>query len=109
MHVQLSPNLLPRLLFKSQKVVTFFLRLVEKLKEYENQYMFIKWATGGEYGKLIYAGEDFIEFNVIDVDTMDYSETVLIHSPLILEVAIGGADVQRIVAEVSSKISIDEG
>lgn len=85
------------------------MRLVEKLKEYENQYMFIKWATGGEYGKLIYAGEDFIEFNVIDVDTMDYSETVLIHSPLIFEVAIGGADVQRIVAEVSSKISIDEG
>ena len=85
------------------------MRLVEKLKEYENQYMFIKWATGGEFGKLIYAGEDFIEFNVIDVDTMDYSETVLIHAPLILEVAIGGADVQRIVAEVSSKISIDEG
>ncbi len=85
------------------------MRLVEKLKDYENQYMFIKWATGGEYGKLIYAGEDFIEFNVIDVDTMDYSETVLIHAPLILEVAIGGADVQRIVAEVSSKISIDEG
>ena len=85
------------------------MRLVGKLKDYENQYMFIKWATGGEYGKLIYAGEDFIEFNVIDVDTMDYSETVLMHAPLILEVAIGGADVQRIVAEVSSKISIDEG
>ena len=50
----------------------------------------------------------FIEFNVINVDTMEYSETVLIHSPLILEVAIGGADIQRIVAEVSSKISIDE-
>ena len=47
------------------------MRLVEKLKEYENQYMFIKWATGSEYGKLIYAGEDFIEFNVIDVETMD--------------------------------------
>ena len=78
------------------------MRLVEKLKEYENQYMF------SEYGKLIYAGEDFIEFNVIDVETMDYSETVLIHSPLILEVAIGGADIQRIVAEVSSKISIEE-
>ena len=25
------------------------MRLVEKLKEYENQYMFIRWATGGEY------------------------------------------------------------
>ncbi len=84
------------------------MRLVEKLKEYENQYMFIKWATGGEYGKLIFAGEDFIEFNVINVDNMEYSETVLIHAPLILEVAIGGADIQRIVAEVSSRLSTDE-
>jgi len=85
----------------------YFMRLVEKLKEFENQYMFIKWATGGEYGKLIYAGTDFIEFNVIDVDTMEYSETVLIHSPLILEVSIGGADVQRIIAEVSAQIKLD--
>ena len=83
------------------------MRLVEKLKEYENQYMFIRWATGGEYGKLVYAGEDFIQFNVINVDTMEYSETVLIHSPLILEVAIGGFDIARIVAEVSSKIFTD--
>ena len=84
------------------------MRLVEKLKEFENQYMFIKWATGGEYGKLMFAGDDFIEFNTINLDTMEYAETLLIHSPLILEVAIGGADVQRIVAEVSSKISVDE-
>ena len=83
------------------------MRLVEKLKEYENQYMFIKWATGGEYGKLAYSGTDFVEFDVIDVDTMEYSETVLIHSPLILEVAIGGADVQRIIAEISAKIKVD--
>lgn len=83
------------------------MRLVEKLKEFENQYMFIKWATVGEYGKLIFAGDDFIEFNIINVDTMEYSETVLIHAPLILEVAIGGADVQRIVAEVSSKLTLD--
>lgn len=83
------------------------MRLVEKLKEFENQYMFIKWATGGEYGKLIFAGDDFIEFNIINVDMMEYSETVLIHAPLILEVAIGGADVQRIVAEVSSKLTLD--
>lgn len=83
------------------------MKLVEKLKEYENQYMFIKWVTGGEYGKLIFAGEDFIEFDIINVDTMEYSETVLIQSPLILEVSIGGADVQRILAEVSSKISME--
>ena len=83
------------------------MRLTEKLKELENQYMFIRWATGGEYGKLTYAGDDFVEFDVIDVDTMEYSETVLIHSPLILEVCIGGADVARILAEISSKISLD--
>ena len=84
------------------------MRLTEKLKEFENQYMFIKWVTGGEYGKLIYAGDDFIEFNVIDTETMDYAETLLIQSSLVLEVAIGGSDVQRIIAEVSSKISVDE-
>ena len=83
------------------------MNLVEKLKGYENQYMFIKWATGGEYGKLIYVGSDFIEFNIINVDTMEYSETVFIQASLILEVTIGGADVQRILAEVSSKMSLD--
>ncbi|MBR5555559.1 hypothetical protein IKU74_06050 [bacterium] len=84
------------------------MRLIEKLKEFEQKYMFIRWATGGEYGKLVYAGDDFIEFDIINVDTMEYSETVLIHSPLILEVSIGGADVSRIVAEISSKVSLDE-
>lgn len=81
------------------------MKLQEKLKEYENQYLFLRWATGGEYGKLMYVGEDFVEFNIIDVDTMSYSETALIYAPLILEVSIGGADVARILAEVSSKMS----
>ena len=81
------------------------MKLQEKLKEYENQYLFLRWATGGEYGKLMYVGEDFVEFNIIDVDTMSYHETALIYAPLILEVSIGGADVARILAEVSSKMS----
>jgi len=81
------------------------MRLVDKLREYESQYMFIRWATGGEYGKLITSGDDFIEFNVIDTQTMSYRETVLIYAPLILEVSIGGADIARIVAEVSSKLN----
>lgn len=81
------------------------MNLQEKLKEYENQYLFLRWATGGEYGKLMYVGEDFVEFNIIDVDTMSYRETALIYAPLILEVSIGGADVARILAEVSSKMS----
>jgi hypothetical protein len=84
------------------------MKLVEKLKEYENQYMFIRWASGGEYGKLISTGEDFVEFDVIDVDTMSYKETMLIYAPLIFEVAIGGADVSRIIAEVSSKMPMHD-
>ena len=83
------------------------MRLTEKLKEYEKQFMFIRWVTGGEYGKLIYAGEDFIEFEIINTDSMDFSETVLIQSGLILEVCIGGCDIARIVAEISSKMSTD--
>ncbi len=83
------------------------MRLIEKLKEFEQQYVFIRWATGSEYGKLIYAGDDFVEFDVINIETMEYSETVFIHSPLILEVAIGGADISRIVAEMSSKITLE--
>ncbi len=84
------------------------MKLVEKLKEYENQYLFIRWATGGEYGKLIYAGDDFIEFNIIDIETMRYRETMLIYAPLILEASVGGADIARIVAEVSSQMSIHD-
>ena len=82
--------------------------MLEKLKEYENQYVFIRWAMGGEYGKLMSVGEDFVEFNIIDVDTMSYRETMLIYAPLILEVAIGGADIARIVAEVSSQMTIEK-
>lgn len=79
--------------------------LIEKLKELEGNYMFIRWATGGEYGKLVYAGEDFIEFDTINIDTMEYNETVLIQAPLVLEVCVGGADVARVLAEVSSRIN----
>lgn len=84
------------------------MKMLEKLKEYENQYVFIRWAMGGEYGKLMSVGEDFVEFNIIDIDTMSYRETMLIYAPLILEVAIGGADIARIVAEVSSQMTIEK-
>lgn len=80
------------------------MRLLQKLKQFEKQYMFLRWATDGEYGRLKYVGSDFVEFEVIDVETMDYTETVLINNQLIMEVIIGGADVSRIVAEVSSKL-----
>lgn len=80
------------------------MRLIQKLKQFERQYMFMRWATAEEYGRLKYVGSDFIEFEVINVETMEYSETVLINTQLILEVVIGGADIARIVAEVSSQL-----
>ena len=80
------------------------MRLIQKLKQFERQYMFLRWATAEEYGKLKYVGSDFIEFDVINIETMEYTETILINNQLILEVVIGGADIARIVAEVSSKL-----
>jgi hypothetical protein len=74
------------------------------MKVFEQKYVFLRWATGAEYGKIAYVGEDYIEFNIIDVDTMEYRETVMINSQLVLEVVFGGADVSRIVAEISSSL-----
>lgn len=82
--------------------------MLERLKEFEKQYMFLRWVSGNEYGKLEFVGDDFIEFSVVDVDSMEYRETLLINSQLILEVAFGGADVSRIVAEISSQMTFGE-
>ncbi len=84
------------------------MRLLEKLREFENQYVFVKWALGAEYGKLLTVGDDFIELAIIDVDTMEYRETLMIVSSLLLEISIGGSDVARIVAEVSSRMSLHD-
>ena len=80
------------------------MKLIERLKVFEQQYVFLRWATGAEYGKVSHVGDDFIEFNIIDVDTMEYRETVVINSQLILEAVFGGADIARIIAEISSML-----
>ena len=78
------------------------MKLINRLKMFEQNYVFLRWATGAEYGKITYVGEDYVEFNIIDVDTMEYRETVVINSQLVLEVVFGGADVSRILAEISA-------
>ncbi len=80
------------------------MRLIDKLKSFEQKYVFLRWATGAEYGKVVYVGEDYIEFNIIDVDTMEYRETTLINSQLILEMIFGGSDISRMIAEISSML-----
>ena len=81
------------------------MKLVNRLKVFEQKYIFLRWATGAEYGKLVYVGEDYVEFNIIDVDTMEYRETTIINASLILEAIFGGPDISRIVAEISSLLS----
>ena len=78
------------------------MRLINRLKVFEQKYVFLRWATGAEYGKVVYVGEDYIEFNIFDVDTMEYRETVMINSQLVLEVIFGGTDISRLVAEISA-------
>lgn len=80
------------------------MKLIHRLKTFEQKYVFLRWATGAEYGKITYVGDDYVEFNIIDVDTMEYRETVIINSSLILETIYGGPDIARIVAEISSMI-----
>lgn len=81
------------------------MKLINRLKVFEQKYVFLRWATGAEYGKLVYVGEDYVEFNIIDVDTMEYRETTIINASLILEAIFGGPDLSRIVAEISSLLS----
>ena len=81
------------------------MKLINRLKVFEQKYIFLRWATGAEYGKLVYVGEDYVEFNIIDVDTMEYRETTIINASLILEAIFGGTDISRIVAEISSLLS----
>ena len=80
------------------------MKLLNRLKIFEQKYVFLRWATGAEYGKINYVGDDYIEFNIIDIDTMEYRETTIINSSLILEVIFGGPDISRIVAEISSML-----
>ncbi len=84
------------------------MKLINRIKMFEQQYVFLRWATGAEYGKITFVGDDFVEFNIIDVDTMEYRETVVINSQLILEAIFGGSDISRMVAEISSMLTEGE-
>ncbi len=81
------------------------MRLLNRLKLLEGQYMFIKWVGGCEYVKLVNASVDFYEFDIIDIESMEYKETILIRPNLLMEITFGGADVQRVLAEMCCNIS----
>ena len=79
------------------------MRMIQKLKLFEQTIVFLRWATAEEFGKITYVGDDFIEFLVLDPETMEYGEKVLINSQLILEVMLSGFEISRLIAEVSAK------
>ena len=84
------------------------MRMIQKLKAFEKAVVFLRWATDAEFGKIKYVGDDFIEFDILDMDSMEYTETVLINSQLILEVMISGFEISRVIAEMSAKITVHD-
>ena len=80
------------------------MRLVDKLKLFEKQLVFMKWGTSVGYGKLNYVGMDFVEFEIFDTDELEYTDKLLINAQLILEVVIRGSDIARILAEYSASL-----
>ena len=79
------------------------MRMIQKLKLFEQTVVFLRWATDAQFGKILYVGEDFIEFLAIDPETMEYGDKILINSQLILEVMVSGYEISRLIAEISAR------
>ncbi len=79
------------------------MRMIQKLKLFEQTVVFLRWATDAQFGKITYVGEDFIEFLVLNQETMEYDDKILINSQLILEVVLSGYEVAKLIAELSAK------
>ena len=80
------------------------MRLTEKLKQFERSIVFMNWGTTAEYGKILYVGDDFVEFEVLNIDTMEYNDKVIINSQLVLEVIYFSTDISRIAMEYASRL-----
>ena len=80
------------------------MKLVDKLKQFERNIVFLNWGTSAEYGKINYVGDDFIEFEVLNPETLEYAEKILINSQLILEVVIFSSDISRLAIEYAGRL-----
>ena len=52
------------------------MKFKQRLEMFTGQYMFIKWVGGSEYVKLMNVGDDFYEFDVIDIENRLNVETL---------------------------------
>jgi len=80
------------------------MNLIQKLKSFERKIVFMKWDETEEYGRIKYVGQDFIEFQIIDRDDLDYHEVVLVNPNLVVEVVIASPELDRVVVEVCSNL-----
>ena len=78
------------------------MRMIQKLKLFEQTVVFMRWAGDAQFGKLNYVGDDFVEFTVLNPDTMEYGDKILVNSQLILEVMLSGYEISRLIAELSA-------
>ncbi len=79
------------------------MRMIQKLKLFEQSVVFLRWATDAEFGKILYVGEDFVEFLALNPETMEYGDKIIINSQLILEVMVSGYEISRLIAEMSAR------
>lgn len=79
------------------------MRMIQKLKLFEQSVVFLRWAGDAEFGKILYVGEDFVEFLALNPETMEYGDKILINSQLILEVMVSGYEISRLIAEMSAR------
>ncbi|MBR6164137.1 hypothetical protein IKQ26_09675 [bacterium] len=84
------------------------MKLVDKLKTFERQVVFMRWGVNESYGRLNYVGYDFVEFEVFDADELEFTDKILINAQLILEVVVNGSDISRILAEYSGSLPTHE-
>lgn len=80
------------------------MRMVHKLKSYERAIVFMRWASDEEFGRIKYVGDDFVEFEILDMDEMSFTDTILINSQLILEVVVSGYEISKVKAEISASL-----
>lgn len=84
------------------------MKLTDKLKSFERQVVFMRWGGNESYGRLNYVGYDFVEFEVLDADELEFTDKILINAQMILEVVIKGSDIARILAEYSGNLPSED-
>lgn len=78
--------------------------LTQKLKSIEKQLVFMKWGNTADYGKIKYVGQDFIEFEVLDKETLEYNKAIIVNPNVVTEIVFQSPDINRVIAAISCNL-----